>query len=104
MPTNVLLLGRTGIALDDVRNATDTTGMTLYAGRTLDDVKTVMADAPIDTVVMGAGIDLDTRLAMIRHIFQTSDTTTVHMKDRKTAKAGMLPFIDAVLTGLRNGF
>lgn len=53
---------------------------------------------------MGAGIDVDTRLAMLHHIYETSDTTTVHMKDRQTAKAGMLSFIDAVLTGLRSGF
>lgn len=101
MPSNVLLLGRSGVVLDDVRSAIDTTGITLYASSTFDDVKTVTANAPIDTVIMGAGIDLDTRLAMIRHIFETSNGTTVHMKDRDSAKAGMLSFIDAVLTGLR---
>lgn len=62
-----------------------------------------MAEAPIDTVIMGAGIDLDSRLAMIRHVFEHSNATTVHMKDRDSAKAGMLPFVAAVLTGLRTG-
>ncbi|MGH3448025.1 MAG: hypothetical protein ACRDQA_22485 [Nocardioidaceae bacterium] len=102
MPSNVLVLGRTGVVLNDVRSATDTTGLTLHAGSTLDDVKTVMANAAIDTVIMGAGIDLDTRLAMLRHIFETSNAATVHMKDRDSAKAGMLPFVDAILTGLRS--
>jgi hypothetical protein len=105
MPAHVLLLGRTGVVLDDVRDATDTTGLTLYAGSTLEDARAALAKAPTDTVIMGAGIDLDTRLAIIRHGFETSTTTTVHLKDRDTAKAGMLPFIDAVLTGLQgSGF
>lgn len=101
MPSNVLLLGRTGVGLDEVRQAVDASDLTLYAGSTLDDLQTAMTQAPIDTVIMGAGIDLDTRLVMIRHVYEQSNATTVHMKDRDSAKAGMLPFIAAVLAGLR---
>lgn len=104
MPDHVLLLGRTGVDLDEVRGAMDTTGLALYAGRTLDDVEAAMAEAPIDTVIMGAGIDLDARLAIVRHVFERSDATTVHMKDRDSAKEAMVPFVVAVLSGLRGGF
>ena len=43
MPTSVLLLGGTGVDLDQVRATTDINGPTLHGGRTLEDVKTVMA-------------------------------------------------------------
>ncbi len=49
---------------------------------------------------MGAGIDLEARLAIIRQIFEASNSTTVHMKDRDSGPTGMLPFVNGVLTGL----
>jgi len=49
---------------------------------------------------MGAGIDLETRLQIVREIFQLSETTTVHMKDRLSGPDGFLPFVRAVLRGL----
>ncbi len=100
MSNNVLLLGRTGIVLDNVESALDVTNVNLFAGTSLDDVATVMAANPIDHVIMGAGIDLDTRLAIIKHIFETSKSTTVHMKDWDSGPAGMLPFVNGVLNGL----
>jgi len=38
----------------------------------------------IEIVVMGAGIDLEKRLEVVRYVFNTSNTTTVHMKDWET--------------------
>ena len=35
----------------------------------------------IDHMIMGAGIDLDDRVAIVRHIFANSTSTTFHMKD-----------------------
>ncbi len=102
MPTNVLLLGRTGIVLDDVEAHLDVHDIDLFAGTNLNDVQATMAAEPIDHVIMGAGIDLDTRLAIIRHIFDTSTSTTVHMKDRDSGPAGMIPFVNAILTGLQH--
>jgi hypothetical protein len=52
------------------------------------------------TLIMGAGLDLDTRLEIVREIFERSDTTTVHMKGRLPAADGFLPFVSAVLNGL----
>lgn len=102
MPRQVLLLGRTGIVFDDIEAALDSKGLTLHAGTSLDDVETVMANNPVDTVIMGAGIDINTRLAIIRHIFDVSSSTTVHMKDWDSGPAGMLPFVRGVLTGVRS--
>src|ERR1043165_7537590 len=54
----------------------------------------------IDIVIMGAGIELEKRLEIIRYVFNTSNTTTVHMKDWETGPEGFVPFINRVLSGL----
>jgi hypothetical protein len=54
----------------------------------------------IDIVIMGAGIELEKRLEIVRYVFNTSNTTTVHMKDWETGPEGFVPFINNVLTGL----
>ena len=54
----------------------------------------------IDTVIMGAGIELEKRLDVVRYVFTTSNTTTVHMKDWETGPEGFVPFINKVLSGL----
>lgn len=54
----------------------------------------------IDTVIMGAGIELEKRLEVARYVFNTSNTTTVHMKDWETGPEGFVPFINRVLAGL----
>ncbi len=54
----------------------------------------------IEIVIMGAGIELDKRLEIVRYVFSTSNTTTVHMKDWQTGPEGFVPFINRVLSGL----
>jgi hypothetical protein len=51
---------------------------------------------------MGGGLDLDTRLAVVREVFQSSDQTTVHLKDQMSGPEGYLPFVRSVLTGLND--
>jgi len=81
MSKTVLLLGRTGVVLDDVRDRLDIQDVNLYAGTNLDDVSRVFEAQPIDMVIMGAGIEIAARLQIIEHIFTASTSTTVHMKD-----------------------
>jgi hypothetical protein len=54
----------------------------------------------IDIVIMGAGIELEKRLEIVKYIFNTSNSTSVHMKDWITGPEGFMPFINNVLTGL----
>jgi len=54
----------------------------------------------IDIVIMGAGIELEKRLEIVRYIFNTSKVTSVHMKDWITGPEGFVPFINHVLNGL----
>jgi len=74
----------------------------LFAASSLAEVNQVFANNKnvIDIVIMGAGIELESRLEIVRYIFNTSNTTTVHMKDWATGPEGFLPFINLVLNGL----
>jgi len=100
--TVVLLLGLRRVVIDDVKRQLDRPGVQLVGGTGVDDVRSAFTHTRIDHVIMGAGLDLDTRLQIIREIFQTSDTTTVHMKDRVSGPDGFLPFIRSVLHGLED--
>ena len=102
MTKNILLLGRTGFVLDDVQQQLQTQDVQFFAGRDIEDMRSAFAKAHIDHVIMGAGIDLNARLEIVQEIFQLSDSTTVHMKDRATGPQGMLTFVRAVASGLRN--
>lgn len=65
--------------------------VTLLGGTSLKDVQTPFAQGSIGIVTMGAGIDLETRLEIVRHIFIVSNSTTVHVKDFGSGPLGMLP-------------
>src|SRR3954454_15150839 len=47
----------------------------LFGATTLDDVRKVLDEHPINTVIMGAGIYLEMRLRIVRHVFEASDST-----------------------------
>jgi len=50
---------------------------------------------------MGAGIELERRLEIISAVFELSDKTTVHRKDAASGPQGMLAFVRAILTRLK---
>lgn len=47
----------------------------------------------IDHVIVGGGLDLEARAAMVRAVFRSS----VHMEDQMSGPEGFLPFVTAVL-------
>ena len=98
----VLILGRRHSVVDDAERQLelDLPGTHVLEGISIEDARAAFEQAKIDHVIMGAGIDLETRLQIIREIFQASDTTSVHMKDRASGPDGFLPFIRSVLRGL----
>ena len=97
---NCLLLGRKGIIVDDVKNNIDVTDINLFGGTSLQDVKDNFDQQSIDIVIMGACLDINDRLEIIKYIFESSKSTTVHMKDWDSGPAGMLPFVNGVINGL----
>src|SRR5215217_1270250 len=97
---NILLLGRRGAVVEEVRRELAIPGVELFGGTGIEDLRSAFAGAEIDHVIIGAGIDLEARLELVAEVFRLSDTTTVHMKDRATGLEGFLPFVRALLSGL----
>jgi hypothetical protein len=100
MTKKILLLGVMRVLLEDVQQQLARADLQFFVGTSLEDIRSVFAQASIDHVIMGGGIELETRLEMVREIFQSSDTTTVHMKDHASGSQGFLPFVQSVLRGL----
>ena len=100
MTRNVLRLGRLGVVVEDARRQLRMPDVRLSVATGLDEVRSAFADADIDHVIMGAGLDLETRLEIVREIFLASETTTVHLKDFASGPDGFLPFVRSVLAGL----
>ena len=101
MEKTVLILGRTGVVVDYVERQ-GLPDLQLIGGTGIDDVRKAFALGTVDHVIMGAGIDLETRLQIVREIFQLSETTTIHLKDRLSGPQGFLPFVRALLRGLQD--
>jgi hypothetical protein len=97
----VLLLGLRGVVVDDARAQLQLPDVDLYGGGSIEDMRAIFAQTKIDHVIMGGGLDLEIRLAIVREVFQLSDSTTVHMKDIETGPQGFFPFVRGVLQGLR---
>lgn len=100
MTTHVLLLGRTPFDESAVAADIARPDVHLSTGTNLEDVARAFAEGPVDVVIMGAGLPLPDRLAIVERVFETSDTTTVHMKDRASGRSGMLRFVTSVLSAV----
>lgn len=99
MTTRVLLLGRTPFDPVTVEAEIGSPGVEFSYGTTLHDVEAAFTSGPVDMVIMGAGIPLEGRLSIVEYVFASSDSTSVHMKDRASGQTGMMPFINHVLSG-----
>jgi len=100
MAKKVLLLGRLDAVVEDAQQQLRMPDVQLFLATGLDEVRSALAEAAIDHVIMGAGLDLEVRLEVIREVFLASDTTTVHMKDLASGPDRFLPFVRSVLAGL----
>lgn len=107
MVKHILLLGRKGIVVSDAESQLDDPDIAIQTGTSIEDVKVYFSQAEaesynIDHVFMGAGIDLDKRLDIVKEIFNRSSVTTVHLKDATSGPKGFLPFVKTALQGLKN--
>ncbi|HLL55719.1 MAG TPA: hypothetical protein VK447_19315 [Myxococcaceae bacterium] len=96
----VLLVGRLGSIIDDVQSQLRTKELELFGATGIDEVRATLARTNIDHVIMGGGLPLEDRLAIVRELFLSSETTSVHLKDVASGPEGMLPFARRVLEGL----
>jgi len=72
----------------------------LAIASTIEEVRARCAEQQFDIAILGAGIDLDSRLSIIEEIVSSNDRVTVHLKDRASGPEGFLPFINTILQGL----
>jgi hypothetical protein len=104
MTKTILLLGRKNIIVSDAQSQLHDLDLQIYTGTNIDDVRSIFSQAPgIDHVFMGAGIELETRLEIVREGFTLSANITVHLKDASSGPQGFLPFVKAVLGELKGG-
>jgi len=97
---NVLLVGRTPAVIADVLERVDAPTVTFFTGNSLEDVAAILKRTPVDHTILGGGIELDTRLQIVRTVFESSTSTTVHMNS-PSGPDSYLPFVRAVLRGLK---
>ena len=81
MVMRVLLIGRTHKVLDGARTGLNLPDVELEAVTNAEEAAQFLRRAKFSHVFMGAGIDLDERLKIVRFVFDASDTTTIHIKD-----------------------
>jgi len=97
----VLLLGLRGVVVEEARAHIDLADVEIFGGGSLDDMRAIFATTPVDHVILGGGLPLEIRLAIVREVFTLSSATTVHMKDIDSGPEGFFPFVSAVIRGLR---
>lgn len=92
----VVILGRTQPVLDDVIAEVSRPGLTITGSTDPQHLLDALTDVPVDLVVIGGGIDLDSRLALVREVFDRSADTTVHLNS-PSGPASFLPFVRALV-------
>jgi hypothetical protein len=101
MARKVFLAGLKPDLMDRFRARLDLPDVELFIGTGVDEIRAVLAAEEIDHVILGGGLSLETRLEMIRTVYESSDRATLHMKDHRSGPEGFVPFVRAVLGGLR---
>jgi hypothetical protein len=96
----ILLVGRNQWIVDRAKEELDSENLRILGALSVEDVKQVLVEHEVDHVFIGPGLDINTRLEVIRAVLTSSDYTTLHLKDRSTGPEGGLSFVLAILSGL----
>jgi hypothetical protein len=98
---DILPVGRTPAVIADVLEEVDAPAVSFHAASSFEEADAVLARVRVDHVIVGGGLALDTRLRIVRSVFESSTLTTVHMKPR--GPDSYLPFVRAMVRGLGAG-
>jgi hypothetical protein len=96
----VLLVGLKPENMEKATHQLQTLPVQLMTATSVPEVESAFESARIDHVIMGAGLDIETRLAVVRYVFTVSTSTSVHMKDFGSGSGGFPSFAGRVLAGL----
>ena len=97
---DILVVGRQPQVIDAARDTLNLPDVQCHGATTPEQTAAVMSAHPVAHVFMGPGLPLDVRLAVVRAVFEESDTTCVHMKDFSRGPEGALDFIRGIIHGL----
>lgn len=100
MSMSILLVGRTHDVLDGVQAQLAIPGLQLEAATNSKEVARAFEKIGFSHVFMGAGIEIDERLAVVRAVYDASDIADIHLKDVASGPEGFLPFVKAILSAL----
>ncbi|KAJ9657367.1 hypothetical protein H2198_004378 [Neophaeococcomyces mojaviensis] len=101
MTTKVVLLGLKTSIIEDAMEKVQDPAFEFVPCTKLAELKTALEKGDIAHVVMGSGLDIDSRLEAVRTVFETSNSTYVHMKKQDDGPQGYAPFIKMVLAGAK---
>lgn len=95
----VLLVGRTHEVIDDAaaREHLEMPDVAFVTVTTYEEVVQAFKSGAFDHVIFGAGIDLDERLKMVRAVYEATNDSTVHLKNRGTGPGGFFPFVRTIV-------
>lgn len=93
---HVLLIGKAPTVLADVLDQVDAAAVTFSTGSSLEEAAAVLERGPVDHVIVGGGLELDTRLQIVRRVFENSTSATVHLNS-PSGPDSFLPFVRSVL-------
>jgi ABC-type nitrate/sulfonate/bicarbonate transport system substrate-binding protein len=102
MGKRVMIVGLRPELVRKFREQLDLPDVEMVDGTGPEDVRAAFAAGDIDHVFLGGGLGLDSRVALVAEVFQSSDLATVHLKDHQSGPEGFVPFVRAVLAGLRD--
>lgn len=100
MSIKVLLMERLNIVVEDAKGQFNVPDSEDFTTTELAQVKAIFHDHSIQHVFMGAGIEIEQRLEIVRSVFQDSEkNTTVRRKDAASGQKGCFPVAQAILSG-----
>lgn len=96
---HLLLVGRLPGIVDNIKAQIQVPGLEMYGATNDAEVRAEVTNHPIDTVIMGGGLDDDTRGALCETIMSIREDICIHLKDRASGPEGMAAFVRGVIKG-----
>lgn len=84
--------------LDAIADQLKEDGLEFFTASDIHQVLEVVEKYELNAVIIGAGLDIDTRCEIIKYVAGANPSTTIHMKDWNSGKEGMLPFIQGIIS------
>lgn len=100
-PKKCILLGLLRSVLDDAIEKLADPAFELIGCTSIEEMKATLETNEIAHVFIGAGLDIDIRIAAARAVLETSLVTQVHLKNYSAGPQGYLPFIRTILAGVK---